>query len=49
MTHVTHATCLMLFPEADGNKYNAYFFNSHGEAVANDTLEYEKYITRRKK
>ena len=48
MTHVTHATCLMLHPENIGNKYNAYFFNSHGEAVSTDTLEYEKYITRRR-
>ena len=48
MTHTTHATCLMLFPEENSNKYNAYYFNSHGEAVPNDTLEYEKYITRRR-
>ncbi len=48
MTHTTHATCLMFIPDQYSNKYNAYYFNSHGEAVPTDTLVYEKYITRRR-
>ena len=39
---VNHSTALILFP--DKNKYNVFYFNSHGSYQL-DNYSYNKYIT----
>ena len=48
LVYSVHSTCCLIYLD-NNNKYNAYYFNSHGEALKSDVAHcYNKYITRKR-
>ena len=48
LTYSIHSTCCLIYPDKN-NKYNAYYFNSHGEALKSEVAHgYNKYVTRKR-
>ena len=48
LAYSVHSTCCLIYLDNDNN-YNAYYFNSHGEALKSDIAHgYNKYITRKR-
>jgi len=45
--HNIHSTCCLIYLDKNNN-YTTYYFNSHGEALAESPCIYKKYVTRKR-